>query len=410
MSIRVGICGVGSFASSFIPLFKAHPEVASVTLCDLDAAKLREKSELFGIARTCPSLDELCQSDVDAIAIFTQNWMHGPQAVQALKSGKHVYSAVPPAITMEEITDLVRTVEQTGRIYMIGETSFYYPCAVYCRERFRKGDFGRILYAEGEYLHDFDHGLYNVYKWRGGNRWKEIAGSPPMHYPTHSMSLVVSVTGAHATHVSCLGIVDRHEDGLFRKGVNRWDNEFSNETALMRMSDGSAARINEFRRIGHPGAVRMSMYGTLGSYEEQHGNSIWVTKDRESRQDITELLDSRGVPACEKGGTTAQKAGGAAVFAGFSRVQPVERLPKEYIGLPNAHGGSHQFLVHDFVIACASDEPPPNNIWQAARYLVPGLIAHESAKRGGELMEIPDFGDPCVPCYPRASNTGPPTT
>ncbi len=394
MGIKVGICGVGAFANNFIPLFKAHPGVASVTLCDLDAAKLKEKAQLFGIARTCPSLDDLCQTDVDAIAIFTQNWMHGPQAVQALKAGKHVYSAVPSAITMEEITRLVRTVEQTRKIYMIGETSYYYPCALYCRERFQKGDFGSVVYAEGEYMHDFDHGLYDVCKWRGGERWKETAGSPPMHYPTHSVSMIVSVTGAYATHVSCLGVVDRHEDGLFRKGVNRWDNEFSNETALMRMSDGSVTRINEFRRIGHPGEVRLSLYGTQGSYEEQYGNNIWVTKDRASRQDLTSLLESKGVLARDKGDAMAEKVGGDAVFSGVSTVHPVERLPKEFIGLSNGHRGSHQFLIHDFVTACAANVPPPTNVWQAARYLVPGLIAHESAKRDGELMAIPDFGDP----------------
>jgi predicted dehydrogenase len=27
--------------------------------------------------------------------LFTQNWLHAPQAVQALNAGKHVYSAVP---------------------------------------------------------------------------------------------------------------------------------------------------------------------------------------------------------------------------------------------------------------------------------------------------------------------------
>ncbi len=392
MGIKVGICGVGAFANNFIPLFKAHPEVASVTLCDLDAAKLKAKAEQFGISRTCPSLDELCQSDVDAIAVITQNWMHGPQAAQALRAGKHVYSAVPSAITMEEIAALVRAVEETGKVYMIGETSYYYPCALYCRDRFRKGDFGSIVYAEGEYMHDFDHGLYDVYKWRGGERWKEIAGAPPMHYPTHSVSMIVSVTGAYATHVSCMGVVDHHADGLFRKGVNLWDNEFSNETALMRMSDGSVTRINEFRRIGHPGEVRMSLYGTAGSYEEQYGNNIWVTKDRASWQDITGLLESRGVPASERKDAMSEKVGGDAVFEGLSQVHQIDRLPKEYAGLPNGHRGSHQYLVHDFVTACVAKRQPPNNVWQAARYLVPGLIAHESAKRNGELMVIPDFG------------------
>jgi len=51
----------------------------------------------------------------------------------------------------------------------------------------------------------------------------------------------------------------------------------------------------------------------------------------------------------------------------------VDLLPKEFVGLPNGHSGSHQFLVHDFVTACVTGQTPPNNVWDAARYLVAGL-------------------------------------
>lgn len=392
--IRIGICGTGAFAHQFIPLFQAHPLVREVVLCDLDRDKRDAAAAKFGIARTCPSLDELCQTRTDAIAIFTQNWLHGPQAIQALRSGKHVYSAVPSAITLAEITALVEAVVATGRIYMVGETSYYYPCALYCRERFRQGDFGHIVYGEGEYLHDFDHGLYDVYRWRGGEHWREIAGSPPMHYPTHSVSMIVSVTGAHATHVACLGFVDRHEDGLFHKDVNRWQNEFSNETALLRMSDGSSARINEFRRVGHPGTVGLSLYGTEASYEEQSGGQVWVTKHRERTENLTGLLTCGTIDRREIGGGMAAAMPQDMAFHGVSPVHPVARLPSAFAGLPNGHLGSHQFLVDDFVTACCTGRQPPNNVWMAARYLVPGLIAHESALRGGALLEVPDFGDP----------------
>jgi hypothetical protein len=76
--------------------------------------------------------------------------------------------------------------------------------------------------------------------------------------------------------------------------------------------------------------------------------------------------------------------------------QPVERLPDTYSRLEDMGGewGTNYFMVNEFVHACATGEQPPNNVWQAARYTVPGIVAHESAVRGGELLAIPDFGDP----------------
>lgn len=389
MALSLGICGVGGFARCFIPLFKAHPAVDRVVLCDLNEELLQQRSQEFDIPHTCPSLDELCQSDVDAIAIITQHHLHGPQAVQALRSGKHVYSAVPSAVSMDEIAELVRAVEETGKVYMVGETSYYYPCTIYCRERFRKGDFGHIVYGEAEYLHDYSHGLYEVKQRRHGKDWEKYYGIPPMFYPTHSVSMIVSVTGAHATHVSGMGFVDRHGDHLYARKDNVWQNPFSNETMLCKMSDGSIARFNEFRRVGHPGTVGMSLYGTEASYEEQVDGKVWATKDRGACVDLSDDLSCVGVPATEMQEVTSSDG----THLGVSKVHPVRLLPKELVGLPNGHCGSHQFLVHDFVTACNEGVTPPNNVWQAARYLSPGLIAHESAMKGGELMEVPDFGD-----------------
>ncbi|MCL4506403.1 MAG: Gfo/Idh/MocA family oxidoreductase [Chloroflexi bacterium] len=76
MGISVGMVGVGSFTQSFIPLFKAHPLVDKLVLCDLDATRFQSNAARYGIADTSPSLKALCQSDVDAVVIITQHWMH----------------------------------------------------------------------------------------------------------------------------------------------------------------------------------------------------------------------------------------------------------------------------------------------------------------------------------------------
>lgn len=398
MALRIAVVGCGAFSRGFIPFFRDHPCVDGVVLCDLDPAKLAEVSAAHGIAATAPSLEAVCADpSVDAVALFTQNWLHGPQAAAALRAGKHVYSAVPTGITVGEVTDLVAAVEASGRVYMLGETSYYYPAVIYCRQRFRAGDFGRAVYAEAEYIHDFDHGLYEVFRWRGGERWRQVAGSPPMHYPTHSTSQVLSVTGARMTCVSCQGFVDDHEDGLFGAGANRWDNPFSNQTALFGLSDGSACRVNEFRRVGHPGAVRMSLYGTRASFEQHVAGARWLTRDRAATEALDEAFSCAAVPVAAAGDAMAAATGADGTHEGMSRLHPVHRLPRAYLGLRSGHAGSHAFLVDDFLRACVDGAVPPNHVWAAARYALPGIVAHESARRGGERLEIPDLGDPPAP-------------
>lgn len=79
---------------------------------------------------------------------------------------------------------------------------------------------------------------------------------------------------------------------------------------------------------------------------------------------------------------------------GYAKIQDLSRLPKCYRSIHSGpHFNSHTFLVDDFVRAVVDNKLPPNNAWDAARFMIPGLIAHESALRGGELLDIPDLGD-----------------
>jgi len=390
--IKVGVCGVGGFGPSFVPLFQSHPLVSEMALADVVPERLEEAARQFGIKRTYPSLEAMLASDVDAVAIITQRHLHGPMTIDALKAGKHVYCTVPLGQTLEEMREIIRLVEQTRLVYMSGETSYYYSNVIYCRDRFRKGDFGDFVMGESSYLHDMSQGFYDAFKHSGGADWKRVAGFPPMYYCTHSVSQVLSVTGARMTHVSCMGFEDRHEDGIFRVGANNWDNPFSNETALMRTSDGGMVRINEFRRVGWSGIseLPMSIFGTKGSYEECAGGQFWTDLNK-NLLDLNDLLfysRELGYPAADHEVTEAE------LSIRYAKTHPVHRLPRVFWSQRNGHLGSHQFLVDDFVKSVVTRKLPPINAWEAAKYAAPGIIAHESAKQGGVLLEVPDFGTP----------------
>jgi predicted dehydrogenase len=378
--IRIGIAGVGDFADDFVPLFKAHPQVAQVVLADRNRERLAAKATRFGIRDTVESLDDLCAMDLDAIAIFTQHHLHGPQAVQALEAGKHVYSTVPMGLSVREVEAIVRTVADRGLIYMLGETSRYHPAAVYCRRRYRAGDFGRVVYAEADYVHDIRTST-DVIQRRHGDDWRRYTNFPPFLYPTHSVGLALTVTGARVTHVAAHGFVDTEADGLFRGDGQYWDNRFSSETMLCHLSDGSSARFNEFRRAAFPEAYRLTIYGTEGSFQQAFGGpepwwpaSGWFRLATAEHEDLSELLRS------ENDGVTA--------------AHPSHVLPHALADLRDGHYGSHKFLVHEFVTAVVEGHQPSLHAWQAARLMLPGLVGHESARQGGALLEVPDYGDP----------------
>jgi predicted dehydrogenase len=395
--LKVCIVGVGQFAQRFVRLFRAHPLVGEVSLCETLPERLDAQASRFKIARQFSSFDEVLRSDVDAVAIFTQRWMHAPMALQALRAGKHVYCAVPAATTLEELHDLTETVRTTGLTYMMGETSFYYGARLYCKERWDAGDFGPFVYGEAEYYHDMSHGFYEAYKYSGGDAWKGTASFPPMLYPTHSVAMILSVTGTRMTSVSCLGYVDKHEDGVFKEDVSLWKNTFSNQVGVFRTSDGGIARINEFRRVGQWGgrSVRIKLYGAEGSFEEQSNGAIWTSRRGPvvDVEDIVKCTDAN--PGELEEAISVDEALRAEFTSGFGRVHQKyrRRLPESFVNQPNGHEGSHQFLTDDFVTAVVGGTIPTVSVWDAARYNAPGIVAHESAKRDGEQLRIPDFGE-----------------
>ncbi|HEY0692769.1 MAG TPA: Gfo/Idh/MocA family oxidoreductase [Kribbella sp.] len=395
MSISIGLVGAGQFAPSFLRLWSAHPDVTDVALTDLLPERVTEMAAREGISTTYQSFDEMLESDVDAIAIFTQRWLHGEMAIKALQAGKHVYSTVPMAIQADQIARIIQLVKETGLTYMMGETSYYYPSSVYCREKLSKGEFGRVFYSEGDYVHDMDLGFYAAYQYSGGEQWKSVASFPPMLYPTHAVGNVLSVTGQHATHVSCIGVKDERGDGVFDKDVSQFDNDFSNATALFKLADGGIMRTNEMRRVGYPSHLRESrlrVFGTEGSFEQLAKVSVWQTK--EGVEDVSELLES--APSASLDDTSMVNVDPAlrdAFLSGLAPVHDRSRLPKEFTGLHNGHEGSHHFLADDFVRAVADRTIPPVNAWVAARYTLPGIVAHQSALQGGVQLEIPDHGD-----------------
>jgi predicted dehydrogenase len=393
MGISLGLVGLGSFGRAFADLFMSHPLVDRVALCDLEPERMapfanKPSWEKKLAARDAyASLDEILKADLDALVIITQPWLHAPQCIRAMESGMHVYSAVPILSIpdgneiLEWCDKLIETCRRTGKHYMLGETTYYRAQAMYCRRRAREGAFGDFVYSEGEYYHDVDArtNLRQVMEHRltgrAGQEWRALreryreralqdpsARNGPMHYPTHSTSGPISVMNAHAVKVCAWGYANRTDDPYFAENLYA----YSNETALFKMSNGATMRILEYREIGHPEREIFRVYGTKGSFE----NDRWMDNQTSSELTVEEMRDPLPDQVAE-------------AFRAVSKTS-------DFYG---GHGGSHAYLVHEFVDAIAHERTPAINAWEAVRYMAAGVMAHQSALRDGEVLDVPDWGD-----------------
>ena len=176
---------------------------------------------------------------------------------------------------------------------------------------------------------------------------------------------------AHAVKVSAFP--------YFSKTRTDWHGDApANETALFKMSNDSHVRICEYREIGLRGREIFRIYGNQGSFE----NDTWEDKSHTEEIDVESMRDPLPPEVAD--------AFADQYHAGIDPSTLSEQERKDFLG---GHGGSHAYLVHEFVSAILENRQPAINIWEAARYMVMGVMAHKSALKDGETLDVPDFGD-----------------
>ncbi len=338
--VRVGIVGYGvcRFGAAFG--FQDHPNVEVVAVSDLIPERCAGLARACRCAKTYPSLEELVKDDrIEAVFVATDAPRHGRHAMLALRHGKHVASAVPAVFgSLEEAQALAAAVKESGLKYMMFETSCYHEDLHAMRELFRAGDLGALVYSEGEYYHYMPEPIDSYEGWR--------IGLPPQWYPTHSNAYYVGVTGGRFTEVSCMGMPSRIAH--LRPEGNRYGNPFGTEIALFRTSEGGSSRM----------AVSWDTPGYGG----------------------------------EMGRVRGQKGSYYGKFEGLKGASVAGRRPPLPPGVEaGGHGGSHGYLMNEFVTAILQDRKPLVDVAWALNMTVAGIVAHQSALKDGELMKIPEM-------------------
>lgn len=367
--INVAIVGLG-FGAEFIPIYQQHPDANMYAICQRNEEKLNEIGDAFGVEKRYTDYDEMLKDEqIDAVHINTPIPNHAEQSIKALRAGKHVACTVPMATTVEECRQIVEAVEETGLTYMMMETVVYAREFLFMKELYEKGDLGKIQFLKASHQQDMDG-------WP--NYWP---GLPPMHYATHCVGPVLGLTRSEAEYVSCFGSGTIREDL-----IGHYNSTFAVETAHIKFknSDLSAHVYRSLFDTARQYRESFEVYGSKKAVEWPliEGKPLVMHVAKKPEPEIPEEVECPDYAHLLPEPIQHFTTGG---------VYDEEENQHLSFSQGAGHGGSHPHLVHEFIDALKNGRQPFPNARQSANITCVGILAHESALKGGEIIYLPSF-------------------
>jgi len=353
--LRCGVAGLGR-GRLFVDIFDRLPGCEVVAVCDSNPKALAPYPHLSGWT----DFGEFLEAGLDVVAVITPGPCHAEQSIRAMEAGAHVLCETPCVYSLAEARSVLSTARRTGRRYMLAEDYLWMGWVEGVKARVDAGDLGEIVYAEGDYTHDCrdimlatpdgfipyarrDEHPHAVKTWRATHL-------PPILYCSHTLApllhlmqdRVVSAVGvATGTHTAPdLGTIDL-EAGLFR----------TEKGAVIRLTNGFTVACPfslSYNLIGTAGSIKAANYGRF--------QARWYS--------------DRAVPP----------------MTGW------EDLPTPADWTQRRDGAPHvEAMVREFLQCIADDAPSPLDACRSMEFVLPGILAHESAMHGGVKLDMPDL-------------------
>ncbi len=349
---NAGIAGL-SRGRGFVDVFAAHPDVRIAAVCDIDQEKLSAVGDAFNLPDRArfTEFDDFINSNIDIVIIATPIPFHVPQSIKALQAGKHVLCEQTIAYTVEECMKLVDVVKQSKKKFMMAENYCYFHYIREWKKIVDSGKIGEILYAEAEYIHEIVHLL--VDKSSGKFYWRHER--PPIWYCAHTLGPLLMLMKDKI--VKACGLTTGFKTYPEYKDHPGF---LDFEVGLFRTEKGAVIKILRSQVPACPHFVWYCLYGTKGHLENRRvkGEGFLYIKGQTS--DDGEIFTS-------------------------SVVDP--DAPEE--ARKGGHGTSEYYMIRDFISSIENDTNPPIDVFRATEWTIPGIIAHQSAMKGGQWLDVP---------------------
>ena len=194
--IRLGVVGMGSRGCGVVGRVCYLPGITVTAVCDNVSEKIARAQKILSNKKKSAAKEylgddawkRLCEDPNVDVVYNTTPWdLHVPVQLAAMRAGKHVFTEVPSAFTVDECWELVETSEKTKCHCMQLENCCYGEIEMLTFNLAKLGMLGELVHGEGAYIHD----LRSMCKtdWPDCEYWRfaENRDNGGNRYPTHGL-------------------------------------------------------------------------------------------------------------------------------------------------------------------------------------------------------------------------------
>ena len=379
--LNVVLVGLG-FGAAFAPIYRAHPDIASLGIFDPNLELAKNAAARLGNVKVYQSFNDIIKDPaVDAVHLVSPIPLHVEQTLAVLNAGKHCACTVPMALSTKDLEEIVKAVKKNKKSYCVMETAVYTSHFLMAKEMLQKGEFGSIQFLRGAHYQDMEF-------------WPDYwMGLPPMFYGTHAIGPLVMLANSPVTRVRGLG------SGTMRKELHKqYGNPFPIETMQIEFASGLKAEVTRsLFETARDYTEQFTLYGSKKSFEWQqieHEQPVIHTllsprygKDGKPMRGLA--VKAEHTPTGNYHMLLPQEIRRFTVKSeDYDETNPQLSLEKDASG---GHGGSHPHMVHEFIRSILENRKAYINEINGANIVAAGICAHESAMKGGKIIDIPDF-------------------
>ncbi len=138
--MKIGLVGNGAFGIKHLDALKEIDNVDVVSIVGRTVESAKETAEKYGVPHYTESLTESLKEEMDAVIIASPTQLHAEQAIEIMKSGKHVMIEIPMADSIEDAQAIVDCQKETGMVAMAGHTRRFNPSHQWVHNKIKSGE------------------------------------------------------------------------------------------------------------------------------------------------------------------------------------------------------------------------------------------------------------------------------